>query len=305
MNFIYGQEEYLIEVELKKNILNIDHEPRIFDESSNIEEIIMDITTISLFSDQKTIIVKNHELLKNEKIGENFLQEIKNHVDQVNLYFIWNSPTINKKNPFVKFLLQHAKVKECQKINAKNIITIIKDITVQNGGKISNGTAIKLSLKLPDNLRIIVNEIKKLLIQSKEITDEMVENSIGKYLQEDFFALTNAITSKDNRGIVSAYQQKLQNGDKPLIIIDQISKALSLVNLVGVLRKSGKSNQDISNETNIHIFRVKKSSELLKSTAIDKIQKLILKLSKLDKMIKTGQIGERQGMDAFILDLIK
>lgn len=305
MIFIYGEEEYLVNLELKKALKEVEDTPSFYSDKDDINNIIMDATTVSIFDNQKTIVIKNHELFEDDKLAKHFVDEIKYDKDNFNLICVYEAEKLKKSNPLIAFLLENALVVKKDKINPKEIISTIKSIVESKGGFITNGATIKLAGKLPDNLRIIVMEVEKLLLENKEISEEMVERSIGDYLSDDYFALTNAIISGDKREIVSAYREKLEAGDTVQLLIGQIASTLNLAMLVASYKRQGLSTQDISDALNIHIFRVKKASELLAQTGSEEVENLIIALAKLDKDIKTGLIDEEKGMDYFILQLIK
>lgn len=306
MKFLYGDEDYLVNLEAKK-IENrfkdgvVTH----YDEADDLEIIIMDISTISMFSENKLIFIKNSKALSDVKLGQKLLEDIQGTMDHVEIVFLQESSKLDKKNPLISFLLSNAEVSRYDKIDSKNIISTIKDIVNQRGGTITNSAAIKLAAKLPENLRLIVNEIKKLINESPDITDKMIEVSIGEYVNDDYFGLTNAITSGDKQGIVSAFKDRINHGEPITMMIGQIASILNLTLLVAAYRMQGLSSADISNEMKIHIFRVKKASEMLSNSSEENIKKLMLDLAELDKNIKTGKIDEKSGMTNFILNLIK
>lgn len=305
MKFIYGEEDYLINLEIKKITTSFNGLITTYDEVDDIDTIIMDMSTISMFGDKKMIIIKNHSLLSKAPVAEMFLKEMTNSLDEnIELIFVLEKNTF-LKNKLTTYLKSNADVLKFDKIDSKTIVKTIKDIVTQRGGSISNSAAIKLAAKVPENLRIIIQEIKKLLTESNEITDKMVDVSIGDYINEDYFALTNAIVANDKSEIIRSYQEKVKNGEQNTLIIGQIASVLNLAALVGNMRSRGLSNQDISSELKIHAFRIKKANELILATSLKRIEELIQELAILDADIKTGKIDESHGMNSFILDLIK
>lgn len=305
MKFLYGDEDYLVNLEAKKIEKKSSGVITHYDETDDIETIIMDVSTMSMFSDEKVIFIKNHPMLKDVKLGESVLSDFENETVNTEVIFILESSTLNKKNPLITLLLSKAEVFKFDRIESKNLVPTVKDIVNFRGGTISNSAAIKLVAKLPDNLRLIVTEIKKLLSQSENITDEMIEVSVGEYITEDYFGLTNAITSLDKQSIVASFKDKMDQGEPIPLMIGQIASVLNLTLLVAAYRKQGLSNGDISSEMKIHVFRVKKASELLNSSSEETIKKLLLSLAELDKNIKTGKVDEKVGINNFILNLIK
>lgn len=306
MKFLYGEEDYLINLEAKK-IENRFQDGIVthYDTNDDFETILMDISTISMFAENKLIFIKNSKALENTKLAQELLDEVQHAMKHIDIVFLKEGTKIDKKNPLVSFLLSNADVSKFDKIDSKNIISTIKEIVAQRGGTITNSAAIKLAAKLPDNLRLIVTEIKKLINESPNITDKMIEVSIGDYVNDDYFGLTNAITSSDEQAIVASFRDRMNHGEPITMMIGQIASILNLALLVAAYRKQGLSSQDISNELKIHIFRIKKASEMLADSSEDNIKRLLLELAELDKNIKSGKIDEKSGINNFILNLIK
>lgn len=175
----------------------------------------------------------------------------------------------------------------------------------QKQGTISNSAAIKLTNKLPDDLRLIVTEIDKLLLVNLKITDELVEESIDSYAKDDFFALSNALTSGDVWEVLYTYKERKKNNEEATQIIGQITSLYSLALQVYSLQQTGLSLQNAADHLNVHIFRVKKASELAGRSSVAKLKKLLLKLALLDAEIKQGKIDPDFGLDKFILDVVR
>lgn len=304
MEFIYGQEGFLINQEVNKLIKQYDIEPIIYSNGEPLDNILLDASTASMFSDKKLIVIKNHPAFEKEMDTSYFTEGIENN-DDVKLIFSYEAEKLDKKISLIKFLLAKAKCTEFKSLDTKNVIPAIKRIVEEKGGSIDNNALIQLANKLPEDLRIIMNEVEKLLLESSHITMSMVNTSIGEYLKDDFFALSNALTARDPIGIMNAYKKKKAASEDATYIISQISSTLSLALTVSSYREQGLSNSDISDKLNIHIFRIKKASELISSSSGNNINELVKSLAQLDADIKMGKIDPEHGIEVYLLKLIK
>lgn len=304
MKIFYGEEEFLIEQEIKKIIRQNAVEPSFFSEDDNLDFILLDISTVSLFFEKKLIIIKNHPFIKDEKLAKKFLTEYLPNEENVELLLIWNSATL-PSNELIAFCKQTDKIQKFSKVEKKNMVAIVQEIVTQKQGTISNSAAIKLTNKLPDDLRLIVAEIDKLLLINLKITDELVEESIDSYAKDDFFALSNALTSGDVWEVLYTYKERKKNNEEATQIIGQITSLYSLALQVYSLQQTGLSLQNAADHLNVHIFRVKKASELAGRSSVAKLKKLLLKLALLDAEIKQGKIDPDFGLDKFILDVVR
>ena len=305
MKFIYGEEQYLIQRELKTYSKTQEVEPLVFDELDSTENIISEISTISMFQPKKYIVLKNITALSKNIEAKELVRALKTIDDTISVVVISESSKLTKTNDLIKFLLSNASVSEVKKISNNKVVDTIRDIVKSKGGEISNGTILLLSRKLPNNLRIIITEIDKLLLESNVITSEMVEISIGKYLIDDAYALSNAIVALDKHAIVLAYNKLLNKGEEATKIIGQMASTLNLAVLVSAYMEQGKTAQQTADESKIHIFRIKKAIEMINQGSIKNIKHIVVKLAELDKNIKTGKVDKDLGLDRFVLELIK
>lgn len=305
MKFLYGQEGFLINQEVKLLVRELKTEPIIYSDGEPLDDILLDVSTASMFSENKLLIIKDHPALStSNKETQNFIDGIRNNED-TKIIFTLESEKIDKKNLLIKYLLEFAEIKEFKTIEHKSIVSTIKQLVLEKGGTIDNFASIKLANKLPADLRIIVMEVEKLLLESVDITSKMVDTSIGEYIKDDYFALSNALTSRDAHGIISAYNKKKKAGVEVTMMISQISSSLSLALKVFAYRKQGFSNMEISEKTKIHIFRIKKTGELLSSSNVYGIKNLVISLAKLEGDIKTSKVDPNNGIETFLLKIIR
>lgn len=304
MKLFYGEEPYLINQEIAKISRNLGIKPTFFSEEEPIENIILDITTVSMFFDKKLIVIKNHPLITSTAESKKFMNEVSSVDETVELIFVLEESKL-PKSLLIDFIKENGELKEFKKLSEASIIPTIKEIVESKGGSITSGAAIRFAAKVPNDLRTIIAEVEKLLNETQTITEETIETSIGEYVKEDAFALANALTNSDSHQILFTYSERKKAGDEPTYLIGQISSVLSLALQVNGLRRQGLANQDISDRTKIHIFRIKKATELLSKASPEKIKNLVVKLAQLDADIKTGKVEDQLGLDNFILEIVR
>ena len=304
MKYFYGPETYLINREIKKIIKSKEFEVITHDELSKLDDIIMEITTHSLFNDEKLIILRNISAFAKKDEGKEIVSTISKNIEGVLLIFVWNNENI-PKGPLSDYLKNNSEVKEFKHLSKSDVPGTIIDIVKSKGGTISNGAAIALANKIPSDLRIIIAEIEKLLNENYEITQKMVDYSISDYSIIDTFAFSNAVASLDTSEIMYTYKKKIDGGEEPLTLIAQMASVFTLANMVHSYKELGSTLKEIASETGVHIFRIKKANELLNKLTTISIQELITKLTKLETDIKTGVIDPQIGLMNFLVNLIK
>ncbi len=305
MNFIYGQEPYLVNREIAKLCKQSEDEPTYFNQDADIDFIIADLETVGMFSPSKLLVIKNHPMFSKTELATKMVASLMTKPESVEILFSLETDGLDKRNPLVKYLQQNAETKEFSRIAPNKLIPTIKDIVASKNGTITNSAVINFSKKVPNDLRLIILEIDKLILESNEITNEMVEISVSHYLKDDYFALSNALIASDVHGIVSAYQEKKRAGAEATMVIGQISSTLNLAIIVDAYKKQGLTSADVASKSGYHIFRVKKAFELISNSSIGTIKELLISLATLDKDIKTGIVPSEKGLEVFLLKLIK
>lgn len=308
MYFIYGEELFLIDKQIKKILKqNNDAKPVFFNSESSIYEVINEINTFSIFEDRKIVVIKDFHLLtkSNDSYDQEMINSIKNKNINCVLIFTYSDKKPKVETTLFKYLLSDAQVKEIKKYTNVELSKIINEIVKSKGGEISNINSILLSLKLPNDLNLIVREIDKLLLESKEITKEMIMTSISKYNTNNIFEFINSFQESDASGLFRSYKERIDNGDSIVNLISQLSNALILCSNIYSYKCLNMRIEEIAVEMNIHVFRIKKANDLLNTFEIKRIKKLIQMLSDLDTNIKNGKVNEVIGFEKLLLEIIR
>ena len=177
MNYLlYGNESFLIDKEIK-NIINKNKIDELniskYDlEVNTLNEILEDANTISLFSDNKLIIVENSFIfnrVQNKKIDniENLENYLKNKNDTI-IIFVDNNEKIDSTKKIVKLIKEKGIIKEFNPL--KNINSTVK--TMFDDYKITDSNVNLLINRVGNNLELIYQEVEKLKIY--KITDKNI-----------------------------------------------------------------------------------------------------------------------------------
>jgi DNA polymerase-3 subunit delta len=276
----------------------------LFTDENTKEEIMMELSVGSLLFSEKMIIIKSQKIYKNKKSDSDLINILKSIDDKIKVIFVYNGLNLSIENPLLNYLLENFIIKKTKELKRSDITKIIISIVESENGTISNKSAIIMSNFLPVNLRIIVNETKKLLSESKEVSLEMVQKSVSEYFEDESYGLVNAIIGHDIEDIIMAYQKKIKLGIDPILIISQIAGILNLANMINDYKLQGVSLYNVAAITKVHIFRIKNANKILEKHGSDQIKKLIKKLTDLDFKIKSGKIDKNIAMDYFILQII-
>ena len=311
MNYLlYGKELFLIDKEIK-NIINKNRIEEIniskYDlELNTLNEILDDANTVSLFSNNKLIIVENafifsrvqNKKIDNVEILENYL---KNNNDAI-IIFINNNEKIDSVKKIVKLIKEKGVIKEFNPL--KNINNTVKNMF--DDYKISDSCIKLLIDRVGNSLELIYQEVEKLKIykiNDKIITNKDIEDVVVENINVDIFKFVDDIINKNKKEAIKTYKELLKLNEEPIKIIALLASKFRLMYQANKLAKKGYTEESISEILKVHKYPVhlailagyKYSSEIL--------LKYLNDLADLDIGIKTGEKDKELALELFILSL--
>ena len=312
MNYLlYGTDKFLIDKELdniiKKHKIDKLNISRYNLENDSVKEIIEDITTVSLFSPIKFIVIDNsfifsrvqNKKLDNVELIENYL---KNSLNDVIIVFIDNNEKIDTAKKIVKLLKEKGTIKELN--GSKNINSVVKQMFEDYS--ISSDCITTLISRVGTNLEIIYQEVEKLKIykiDDKIITKKDVEDLVIENVDIDVFKFIDDIINKNKKSAIRTYNELLKINEEPIKIIALLASKFRLMYQASMLAKKGYTEDSISEILDVHKYPVH-----LAIIAGYKYNPMILlkylsDLADLDIGIKTGEKDKELSLELFILNV--
>ena len=309
---IYGLENYLIKKNLNKIIDDLGVTPdEIINMDMNIDSInnlLVEASTINMFSTKKLIICDNSYFLSSssdskEEVDE-LIKYIENAFPDVYIVFILREEKIDSRKKISKLLSKEAKVYECSKIENYKLNNYVMDYIRNNGYTISSKNIDFLLSKTHFELSNIINEVDKLFIykgNDKKITEEDIDKVITRNIETNIFELTNAIMNKNKKKIDEIYKDLMLSKEGPIKLIITLSNQFRLYLQVKLMRNNGYSEKEIVSILKEHPYRI--SLAMKNNFSIDELKNNLEKLSKLDLDIITGKVDEKLGFEMYLLNL--
>lgn len=313
MYLFYGLEQYLIDKEIKKVILdnkiddiNIVH----YDlENTKIEDIIEDLSSVSLFGEKKLIIVDNAYIFtgttnkklleQNTDILEKFLKN--NSCDNIVIFNILKEK-LDERKKIVKIIKEKGIVKDFNTFS--NINKYVLDMFGKY--KINNENINFLVNRVGNNLEVLSQEINKIKIYKDNdfnITKEDIINLTTKNIDTNFFNLIENIVARNKNKAMESYYEIIKDGEEPIKIIVVLANKFRLIYQAKNLYKKGYSEKDISNMLGSNYYAIKKCLESSRNYDDNFLLKCLMKLANLDIDIKSGKIDKNIGLELFIMEI--
>ena len=311
---IYGNENYLIKKNIDevitKNNIEKDNIIKYNLDEVNVSEAIIEASTVSMFQTSKLIICEGCKFLTGENKKEinhniDMLLEYINHpFSDVYLVFIVEKEKLDDRKKIVKELKKLSKVVECKKIENYNLNNYLENYIKDKGYNITSKN-IDLIISIAGvDLANLINEIDKLLIYKdtdKNISSDDIKSLICINIEDNIFALTNAIMNNQKEKIMKIYKDLISMGEDEIKLIATLANQFRLLLQVKLMKNNGYSDNEMISILKEHPYRIKLAKNSLFSE--EKLKDKILKLSELDYKIKSGNLDKNLGFELFLLDI--
>ncbi len=301
---LYGTKDFQINEEIKKITKNQDKMNISKYDLNNdlLKDALEDAKTISLFNEDKTIIIDNANMFTaSTSKDSDLIEEYLNHINpSATLIFIAHTDKLDARKKITKLIKKVGQVKEYNDdINPANLVKkLLKDYNIAP-------QTINLFLnRVGHNPLIIQNEINKIKIykdQDKNIKDEDILNLTTKIIEIDIFKLIDYIVKKDREKALELYYEMLKMNEEPIKIIVILANQFRIMYQSKELLKKGYSEKDIANILKIHPYRVKLAIQNSRQYTSQTLLKYLNNLADIDIGIKTGTINKNLALELFIL----
>lgn len=310
---LYGLEDYLINEKIKEieenNKINEEDIIRFNLDEDSISSLLIEASTVNMFSDKKLIICDNSSFLTSSKnTSENELNDLTDYLnnpfEDVIIIFIVREEKPDQRKKITKLVNKVSKVYDCNKIENYKLQNYVFDYIRDKGYSISNKSVELLIGKVGYELSNIIKELDKLFIykgNDKKITEEDIDEVITNNIENNIFELTNAVINKEKDKVIKIYNDLIKIGEDPIKLIVTISNQFRLLLQVKIMRNSGYSEKEIVSTLKEHPYRI--SLAMKSRYSVEDIKKLLLKLSNLDYEIVTGKTDKFFGFEMFLLNL--
>lgn len=321
--FIYGSDSYRSRQklnELKNKFINeVDPTAQslnvIEGKSATVKDISEKISTGSLFVKKRMVVIEDVFENKSDKVLgeiESFLKsrpESKNG-DEDNI-IIFKEGDLNNKNTKLKkeakklfdFLLKQKYVIECKTLSGSQLNNFVKEETEKLKRKINPNAINTLIAYTNSDIWRISSELHKLAMsvnEGEEISDKLVKEIVNPAIDENIFALTDAISARNKRLALKLLEEQYIAGLSEDYVLAMLLRQFKILLRIKSAVLSNLSATQIASELKMHPYVVKKSLTQVGAFELEDLKGKLNDLLTLDFMNKTGQ-GELKGDLALFL----
>ncbi len=297
----YTDKRFLIDKEIKKITKDIsDIEITKYDGSADIKTIIDDASTMSMFSDKKTIIVDNAVMFNSKGEYKELARYLENYNPNTTLIFIVNDVKVDNRKKITKLIKKNGVIKDFSENYNPN--AYVKSLL--NGYNILPRTIELFISRVGNNLLTLENEVNKIILykeNDKNITDDDIISLTVKTSFEDIFKLIDYIVSGNKEKSLEVYNEMKILGEDDIKIIIMLAGQFRILYQTKILLKKGLGEKGITDVLKIHPYRVKLAVGKCRKFSENTLLKYISDLADIDYKIKSGLINKDYAFPMFIL----
>lgn len=303
---LYGIDKGLVQYELDKLLkkLKLDDIVKYDMTSSNLLDVIEDASTVGLFSTKKVIILEDCFFLGANKSIDSIevLEKYLEHYNPDNYcIFLAYMEKIDARKKICKLLSNH-KVIELKKMDEDSLKQYVEAVL-----KVDNYQMESIDYflgKVGSNLSNVKNELDKLMmyrLEDKKILNKDIDKITIHSMEEEIFALTDAIILKNTSRALSLLEEFLNKSYDEMQIIMLLAGQFRFLFQVKRLLNKNKSEADIAKILGVNPYRVKFTVKKLYSYSEKMLTDYIQDIAKMDHDIKLGLMDKRLALDLFII----
>ena len=305
---LYGDDKAVLNKELDnlKKSLSISEDDITYYTIEDIDSILEEALTISMFSPHKFIEIDSTSYLSDKKEIPN-IKHLEDYFDHYNkdsyLVFISNKDNIDTRKKLVKLITSKGITKKVE-ATIEYLNKYVSDYLNSSGYKMSRLDITYFLNRVGTNIDNVTNELDKLMlykIDSKEITNEDINKLTEENIDNSIYDLVVFILKNENSKAIKLYNNFIQNGMDPASLIPIIASQIRLLFQVKRLYNKGKSNDEIAKTLEFKsVYRVKYLLSDSYYYTEEDLLKYLSALADIDKNIKLGFADPKVSLELFI-----
>ena len=302
-------------------------------ETVKIKQIGESIGPGALLAKKRMIIIEDLFTNKDQTILNKVYEYLKNKKSEDNIVIFWDhsiktKKTRNKEAPvkidasgrerpltkqqsqLFKFLDKQKYTQQFNQLSNTEATAWTKKEAEKRGSKITYQAAQLLTGLVGSDLWQINNELDKLLsyksgqepgtAKAAAIEVEDVEMLVRGNFDENIFALTDAISNRNQAIATKLFEEQIEAGLADAYLINMIVRQFRILLQIRQALDSGMSSRKIINTLKLHPFIVQKGINQVRRFNLDSLKNILSKLVEIDFKMKTGQADAKTMLNILI-----
>ncbi len=278
-----------------------------------LADILQDAETLPFLADHRLVVASRGYFLTGAKAPN----QAKFEVDPAALvHYLDNPPPytsliidvpgekLDERKKIVKVLHEKATVLSFQPLKDHDLYSWVERRAKKYAALIEREEAIKLVEWVGSELRLLDKELEKMALylggNDAKITGETIELLAARTLEQDVFALVEAVVSGQLTQAFRIFYDCAKTGEEPIKLLALLARQFRLLLAVKVWGPRGYTQQQIANMLKVHPFAVKKAVDQARHFDEGSLSSLLTLLAEEDYRMKSGQVDKQLAIELFI-----
>lgn len=281
---------------------------------TSIEEAVLEAETSPFFVQRKLILIRDATVLcaggkeggKLEHRPEKLIQYMEFPSETSIIVISVQSEKLDERRKLVKTLKDRHSLVPFPELDAAQLKQwMIKRATDQQRTLSSDAAELLLS-RAGANMQQLSQEVDKLCLHAGTggvIDVETASMLTAATVEEDVFALVDAIAELRIDKAIRLYRELLVRREEPIKIAALIARQLRIMLQIKELEQHHYSPQQMAGQLGLHPYAVKLAAEKSRKFQVARLGRLLASLADLDYKMKTGAIDKTLGLELYLLSL--
>jgi len=325
----YGDEDYLIDSEVRGMLPHGESAPNvdlIDGEQAELNDIVGSMSSSSLFSSDKFVIIKGLSFLKGVRRGREaneegeaeekdsddvsaIIEALKNVPPATTVIFLVYG-SVDKRKKLFKAVEKMGAVREFKPFSEweqEKLLYWIVEKAKSQGKKIGSHACRLLMEISGSSLRALSLEIEKIttFIGVRETIEESDVQTMASSGGISVFALLEALRKRDIASSLEALNRLIRNKEEPVSLLGLISTQFRMMLQIKAFENLRLSEHEIAVRLNANHFFVGKCAEGADKYSLLELKRSIFTLHQTDMRLKTGYASPQILLELMLIDMLK
>ncbi|MGG4143214.1 DNA polymerase III subunit delta [Paenibacillus algorifonticola] len=281
---------------------------------SVLDEAVLEAETLPFFVERKLVIVRDAVVFaaggkeggKLDHRTDRLQQYIENPSETTVILFLINAEKLDERRKLVKQLKDRNALIAFQELDASELKGwAIRRAAEQKRTLDTEAVELLLS-RVGAHMQQLALEVDKLCLHAGvggQIGRKDVELLTVSTVEEDVFALVDAIAELQVDRSLRLYRQLLIRREEPIKIAALIARQLRIMLQIKELEQHRYSPQQMAGQLGLHPYAVKLAAEKCRKFSTSRLGALLSSIADLDYKMKTGQMDKNFGLELYLLSL--
>ena len=254
---------------------------------------------------------KKHEVAWKREFLQALANYLPNLPETTNLIFL-ESKKLGASHPILKLARSEAADDRAEIelfVRPKDgaLPSWIERRTRDKGGSLSPGVASMLTMLVGRDLRMLDQEIEKLLLYAdgRPVSKEDVQLLVSRAREPDIFALVDSVGRRQIAQALRLFHQFLEEHESPLYILAMLARQIRILIQLTELRDQRLTQREMEKRLKLHPYVIQKGLAQARNFTMPQLEAAHQRIVEADLAIKTGKSDDVLALDLLVVELAR